>query len=110
MFFTHIDASTASMVRKHLFDPSNKVTTRRDLLSYGTGGAVDQILFRLVRDGLLIRVARGVYVRSGTVLTSLEIIQLKALSFARALFGNAPESPAARSSSKTQTDTNECDQ
>lgn len=41
----------------------NTLITRRDLLNYGTQNAIDSALRRMIRKGIIIRVAWGVYVR-----------------------------------------------
>ena len=64
--------------------PANRIFTTRDFLSYGSRRAVDQALFRMVRSGWIVRVARGVFVKQGTKLPSvLEIASAKAKAFGK---------------------------
>lgn len=55
---------TASFVRAHFMNlPENTMVTRRDLLHYGTRWAVDSIIRKLKRQGIIVRVCCGVYLR-----------------------------------------------
>lgn len=55
---------TVARIREQLSSvPEGEPVLSSAFLQYGTRAAVDQALSRLTRDGLLSRVARGVYVR-----------------------------------------------
>ena len=45
--------------------PQGAVFSSADFLSVGTRTAVDQALFRLMKDGIIVRVARGLYAAAG---------------------------------------------
>lgn len=54
------------MVRQAITDtPPGAVFSSADLLSAGTRAAVDQALFRLMKAGTIVRVARGLYAATG---------------------------------------------
>jgi hypothetical protein len=61
----------ASTIRRHIIqlDPE-KLFTTRELLKYGPRNAIDQTLWRLVKNGSIIRLARGVFVRASRTFTS----------------------------------------
>lgn len=72
--------------------------TTRELLCYGNRNAIDQILFRLVKAGIIIRLAWGVFVRqedyedSGIPLPSpMEVAREKARAFCREVYILAEE-------------------
>lgn len=55
---------TISLIRTRLIEvPVEHLFTTRDMLVYGTRGAVDQALNRLVRQGEISRIAPGVFVK-----------------------------------------------
>jgi len=55
---------TSAFILAHFMRFSeNTLITRRDLLNYGTQDAIDSALRRMMRKGIIIRVAWGVYVR-----------------------------------------------
>lgn len=55
----------SSYIRRHILRrPPTQIITTRELLPYGTRSAVDQTTYRMVHSGFLIRLARGVFVRS----------------------------------------------
>lgn len=54
------------MIRQAIADrPQGAVFSSADFLSVGTRAAVDQALFRLMKDGTIVRVARGLYAAAG---------------------------------------------
>lgn len=56
--------STTERIREHIETaPLGQPVTSREFMEYGNRAAVDQALARLVKAGVLSRVARGVYVR-----------------------------------------------
>jgi hypothetical protein len=58
----------------------------RDFLDYGSRAAVDQTFYRLVKAGRLIRVARGVYLKSTAPFPStLAVAKVKAAAFCRVI-------------------------
>jgi len=57
---------TSEMIRQALADkPLGAVFSSADFLSVGTRAAVDQALFRMMSAGIIVRVARGLYVTAG---------------------------------------------
>jgi hypothetical protein len=66
--------------------PEGTIFTTRDCLIFGLRNAVDQALFRLVRDGWIRRLARGVFAKDTVfrkVFTDFEIVKAKAEAFGR---------------------------
>ena len=57
---------TSEMIRQAIADrPQGAVFSSADFLSAGTRAAVDQALFRLMKAGTIVRVARGLYAAAG---------------------------------------------
>lgn len=58
--------STFQAIRQAIAgQPQGAVFSSADFLSAGTRAAVDQALFRLMKDGMIVRVARGLYATAG---------------------------------------------
>jgi len=76
---------TASDIRRHIFGlPARQPFSTRDCLVYGKRSAVDQELYRLVKNGEIRRLARGLFVRDQKIEFSVfEIANLKAQAFGR---------------------------
>ena len=56
--------STMAEVRKRIkAQPQGEVFASRSMLALGSRAAIDQSLTRLAREGTILRVARGAYVR-----------------------------------------------
>jgi hypothetical protein len=76
-----------AFVRRFVFNlPLDKIFTTRDCLKFGLRRAVDSSLFRLVEEGIIIRLARGVFVRDGSDLRAIgawEVAQAKARAFGK---------------------------
>lgn len=74
-------------VRRYIRElPLGRIFTTREFLSFGSRAAIDQALYRLVKDGRIIRLARGMFVRQGTKTSSIsanEVAQTKARAFGR---------------------------
>jgi hypothetical protein len=52
--------------------------TSREMLVYGSRSSIDSVLSRMVKDGFIFRLARGVYIRDVTRLPSaFEIAEVK---------------------------------
>jgi len=67
--------------------PPSTIFTTRELLLYGKRSAVDQALYRMVKAKVLIRLARGVFVRDDSSNPSpLEIAAVKAAAYGKKLF------------------------
>jgi hypothetical protein len=84
---------TSSFIRAHLQRISNDaIFSRRDFLCYGTRAAVDVALHRLVKKDVIVRLARGVFVKwslkiaKGNIPSALEIAQTKARAFGKEIF------------------------
>lgn len=55
---------TSILIRRHIFAlPADVIFTTRDLLSYGSRASIDQTLYRYVKSQVIVRLARGVFVR-----------------------------------------------
>lgn len=77
-----------AQIRRHILRlGTGKPFTTRDLLNYGTRAAVDQATSRLVKDGEIMRLARGVFFAPALgrqkVFTAFEIARIKAESFGK---------------------------
>ena len=71
------------LIRRHVQQlPKTQMFTSREMLVYGLRSAVDSALARMVSDGLIFRLARGVYIQDVTKLPSaFEIAQVKVRGF-----------------------------
>ncbi|HEY9785627.1 MAG TPA: DUF6088 family protein [Candidatus Obscuribacterales bacterium] len=79
---THIKAHIARLQQGQIF-------TTRELLSYGKRANVDQVMSRLVKSEVVIRLARGVFIRNddGIELPSVwEVAKAKAAAFAKNIY------------------------
>jgi len=66
--------------------------TTRQCLSFGSRGAVDQALYVLVNLGFIIRVARGVFRRHGSLPpTLLAVATIKAKSFGKRIYAHGAD-------------------
>ncbi len=76
---------TTTFIRRHIFRlPLGRIFTTRQLLSYGRRAAVDQATARLVRQKIIVRLARGVFVREGSPIPSVfAVARAKARSFGK---------------------------
>lgn len=81
---------TSSHIKRHIQALlPGKLFTTRDLLAYGSRAAVDQTLYRLVRCGVIRRLARGVFVlndNSESIPGLPEIVATKAAAFGKHIF------------------------
>lgn len=77
--------SAPSYIRRHINNlAGDKPFSIRDFLIYGDRNTVDQVFHRLLIEGRIIRVARGVYIKDTSRHPSLaEIIEVKVASFGR---------------------------
>lgn len=76
---------TAARIKNHIAKiEDDKLFSTRDFLSYGPRPAVDQALWRLVNAGIIIRVARGLFIKQGaTIPTVFAVAKAKAEAFGR---------------------------
>lgn len=78
---------TTSSIKRFVVSLSfGKLFTTRECLLFGPRNAVDQALSRLVKRGMIVRVARGVFMREGSDVNSisvLDVARVKAESFGR---------------------------
>jgi Family of unknown function (DUF6088) len=76
---------TTAHIKRHIFSlPVSKPFTTRDCLVYGVRSAVDQALYRLVKNGTIRRLARGIFVRDEKKYFSVfEVAKLRAEAFGR---------------------------
>ncbi len=80
----------AADIRHHIFSlPEGLMFSSRDLLLYATRATVDQTLHRLMEKGVIVRVARGVYMReteNGWRPTIDELARFKAKAFSKEIY------------------------
>src|ERR1700691_4404370 len=81
---------TSSVIRRHIAGlGEGRAFSTRDLLSYGRRAAVDQALYRMVKNGDIIRLARGVFCKwslKAKLPSMQQVIETKARAFGRQLF------------------------
>lgn len=81
--------SMAALIRRHIRDLSDsQMFASKHLLQYANRGVVDGVLFKMVQDGLIIRLARGVFVKPHQNISSItlqQIAEFKASIFSRQL-------------------------
>lgn len=79
--------STPSYIRRHINNlAGDKPFSIRDFLIYGPRNIVDQVFHRLLVEGRILRVARGVYIKDDAPWPSaLEIVQIKAAAFGKTI-------------------------
>src|SRR5579883_1698215 len=79
--------SAPSYIRRHINKlAEDKPFSIRDFLIYGDRNTVDQVFHRLLVEGRIVRVARGVYVKETSPTPSLaDIIAVKAAAFGRSI-------------------------
>jgi hypothetical protein len=81
--------SAVSFIRRFVYSlPEGGTFTTRDCLAYGFRSAVDRALSRLVKNGTIRRLARGIFARdpfNRRDFTDFEIAKLKAEAFGRKL-------------------------
>jgi hypothetical protein len=79
--------STAAKVRRHVYQlKPGEIVTRKDLIVYGTEGAVDNIIQVLLKKGCLVRAVWGVYARPDPKLihpTFEEIVEARVRTLGR---------------------------
>jgi hypothetical protein len=96
----------ASYIRRHINNlPDDKPFSIRDCLIYGPRHTVDQVFHRLVVQGRIIRLARGVYIKeTARRMPSLaEIIEVKVASFNRKIVIHGSKA-ASKLTEKGQTE------
>jgi hypothetical protein len=80
----------SARIRQHIFSLEEGVLfTSRDLLRYGTRCTVDQTLFRLLKRGVIVRIARGVFMRetdTGWRPGAQEVATVKARAFGKQIY------------------------
>jgi hypothetical protein len=85
--------SAVSLIRKLVYSlPEGGTFTTRDCLAFGFRSAVDRALSRLVKNGTIRRLARGIFARDALrrmQYTDFEIATLKAQAFGRKLTKHA---------------------
>jgi len=81
-----------AFIRRFVFKfPLDKIFTTRDCLKFGLRRAVDSALFRLVEEGIIIRLARGVFIRDGSDLKAIgawKVAEAKARAFGKEIAGH----------------------
>lgn len=78
---------TAAHIKRHIACiPDDRPFSTREFLAYGSRAAIDQTLWRLVQKGLIIRIARGLFIKHDSTMPSLtEIAKAKASAFGRTI-------------------------
>ncbi len=84
-------STTTTFIRRHVFSlPLGRIFTTRDLLGYGRRSAVDQAVSRLVKSSTIVRLARGVFIRTGSPIPdTFEIARAKAEAFGKQIAAHA---------------------
>jgi hypothetical protein len=92
---------TISFIRAHINRiPADAIFSTRDCLCYGTRSAVDSALHRLVKKEMIIRLARGVFIKwslkaaRGTLPSAQEVAQVKARGFGKEIFVHKKDAAA----------------
>src|SRR5215472_17318307 len=83
------DMETIHLIRVHITRlQQNAIFTTRDFLCYGTRSAVDTALHRLIKKAMILRIARGVFIkwtmeafRGDNLPNAREVARTKALAF-----------------------------
>lgn len=90
---------TITFIRRHIFRlTKGSLFVTRDFLSYGSRAAVDQSLSRLVKQGIIRRLARGVFARDDHPIptpSALEIATIKAAAFGKQILTHGLDAAAA---------------
>jgi len=80
---------TTAQIRRHIQRlPRGSLFTTRDMLGYGSRASVDQTMYRLVKRGEILRLARGVFMveaPDARLPSPVEVAMVKARSFARTI-------------------------
>ncbi|MBI4534351.1 MAG: type IV toxin-antitoxin system AbiEi family antitoxin domain-containing protein [Candidatus Melainabacteria bacterium] len=78
---------TTSFIKRHIYRlPLDKIFSTREFLIYGSRTAVDQTMSKLVKKGIIIRLARGLFVKEGSNterITIYDVAKAKAESFGK---------------------------
>jgi hypothetical protein len=79
--------SAAGYIRRHIYKfVGDKPFSIRECLIYGPRNVVDQVFHRMLKQGRIVRVARGVYIKSSAPQPKVnEIIEVKAKAFYRTI-------------------------
>jgi len=80
---------TAATIKRHIARlPDDQIFSTREFLTYGLRGAVDQALYRLVKQERIVRLARGIFIKNSKTLklpSIKEIAVAKARAFGKRL-------------------------
>jgi hypothetical protein len=92
---------TISFIRAHIQRiPTDTMFSTRDFLCYGARAAVDTALHRLVKKEMIVRLARGVFIKwssqlaKGKLPTVQEIALIKARAFGKEIFVHKKDAAA----------------
>jgi hypothetical protein len=85
--------SAPSYIRRHINNlADDKPFSIRDFLVYGPRNTVDQVFHRLLQAGRILRVARGIYIKStASAPTVAEVIRVKVAAFGRTIATHGSE-------------------
>jgi len=88
---------TAASVRREIYNfIGDKPFSIRDFLNFGPRAAVDQVFYRMVKAGIIIRIARGLYIKDGAPTPSVhEVATLKAKTFNKTIAIHGSEAAQA---------------
>lgn len=82
--------SAVSKARRYIQSlPKNQMFSTRELLNFGRRGTIDQLLSRMVKEGYIVRLARGIFmliIKDIVIPTIREISDFKAKAFRKATF------------------------
>ncbi len=78
---------TATLIRRHINRlTEDKPFSIREFLNYGSRNAVDQVFYRLVQSGQIIRIAQGLFIKHTSPIPSiLDVALAKAIDFGKSL-------------------------
>jgi Family of unknown function (DUF6088) len=92
---------TIHLIRAHINRlRADVIFTTRDFLCYGTRSAVDTAIHRLIQKDMIIRVARGVFIKwtnkafKGQLPSALEVAKAKARGFGKEIFVHKKDAAA----------------
>jgi hypothetical protein len=100
--------SVIDSIRQHICSlPLGEIFATRNFLEYGSRACVDASMSRLVRQGMLRRLANGIFARADSSPTVEEIAKAKAERFGKELSANCCDSnDQFHSPEKSNCDTN----
>jgi Family of unknown function (DUF6088) len=84
---------TSTFIKRHILElPKGMIFSTREMLNYGRRSAVDQCLYRLVKTGRIIRLARGLFMTEysdNMPPSALQVAKEKAKAFGKQILTDA---------------------